>query len=129
MREAIMKRTIIITATLLTTFAVTGVMNPLASIAVSTSGVEVMQRIGHGGSTYDTAQGMALGRDRCTLLHATGAMVDVIERIGHGGSTYSSSRLTSDHPVNCTGLQAMLAIEERIGHGGSTYSYGDTMTN
>jgi hypothetical protein len=52
MREAIMKRTIILTATLLTTVAVTGVMNPSGSIAVPTSGMEVMERIGHGGSMY-----------------------------------------------------------------------------
>lgn len=47
-----MKRTIILTATLLTTFAVTGVMNPSESIAVPSSGMEVMERIGHGGSMY-----------------------------------------------------------------------------
>jgi len=62
-------------------------------------------------------------------LNASGAKVEVIERIGHGGSTYSSSRLTSDQPLNCTGLQATLAIEERIGHGGSTYFSGGTLTN
>jgi hypothetical protein len=93
MREAIMKGTIILAATLLTTLAVTGVMNPSRSIAVPTSGIEVM------------------------------------ERIGHGGSTYSSSRLTSDQPVSCTGLQANVNIEARIGHGGSTYPYGVTMTD
>lgn len=47
-----MKRTIILTATLLTTFAVTGVMNPSESIAVPSSGMKVMERIGHGGSMY-----------------------------------------------------------------------------
>ncbi|MDH4081775.1 MAG: hypothetical protein OEU68_18410 [Nitrospira sp.] len=124
-----MKGTIILAATLLTTLAVTGVMNPSRSIAVPTSGIEVMERIGHGGSTYDTADGMVPGRDGCTLLNPTGVPVDVIERIGHGGSTYSSSRLTSDQPVSCTGLQANVNIEGRIGHGGSTYPYGVTMTD
>ena len=124
-----MRRTIILAATLLTTLAVTVVMNPLASIALPTSGMEVMERIGQGGSTYDTDQGMALVKDRCIPMHATGVKFDVIERIGHGGSTYSSSRLTSDQPVNCTAMQPKMKIDERIGHGGSTYSSGDTMTN
>ena len=124
-----MKRTIILIATLLTTFAVTGVTNPSESIAVPSSGMEVMVRIGHGGSTYDTALGMSLGRDACMLLNATGVKLDVIERIGHGGSTYSSSRLTSDHPVTCTSVQVRVKIDERIGHGGSMYSYGETITN
>jgi hypothetical protein len=117
-----MKRTIILAATLLTTLAVTGVMNPLGSMAAP-------QRIGHGGSTYDTAHGMAPGRERCTLSNPTNVKVDVIKRIGHGGSTYSSSRLTSDQPANCTGLEASVAIEHRIGHGGSTYSFEATRTN
>ncbi len=124
-----MKRTIILAATILTTLAVTGVMHPSGSIAVSTSGTDVMERIGHGGSTYDTAHGMEPGRDGCTRSNPTGLKIDVIERIGQGGSTYSSSRPTSDHPVNCTGVQARVTINERIGHGGSTYSSGETMTN
>ena len=85
-----MRRTIILAATLLTTLAVTGVVNPSGSIAVPTSGKQMMERIGHGGSTYDTAHGMIPGRDGCTLLNPTGVQVDVIGRIGHGGSTYSS---------------------------------------
>lgn len=124
-----MKRTIVLAATLLTTFAVTGVMNPAESIATPPSGIEAVERIGHGGSSYGTAQGTVPGRNGCTLSNPTGVKVDVIERIGHGGSTYSSGRLTSDRPVNCTGLQVRVEIEERIGHGGSTYSYGKTMTN
>lgn len=124
-----MKPTIILAATLLTTFAVTGVMNPSGSIAAPPSGKEAIERIGHGGSTYNTAHGMTAARDGCNLSNPTGVQVDVIERIGHGGSTYFSSRLTSDQPVTCTGLQVKVEIEDRIGHGGSTYSSGATMTN
>ncbi len=54
-----MRRTIILAATLLTTLATTGVMHPSASIAISTSGMDLMERIGHGGSTYDTAHRIA----------------------------------------------------------------------
>lgn len=124
-----MKRTVILATTILTTLAVTGVMTSAGSFAAPLSGTAAMDRIGHGGSTYDTAHGMALGGDSCTLLNSTGTKVDVIERIGHGGSTYTSSRLTPDKEVHCTGLEASVSNEERIGHGGSIYPYGQTMKN
>lgn len=124
-----MKRTIILATTLLTILAVTGVMTSPGSIAAPPSGTAAMDRIGHGGSTYDTGHGMALRGDGCTFLNPTGTKIDVIERIGHGGSTYSLSRLTSDQQAHCTGLRASITNEERIGHGGSTYPYRATMTN
>lgn len=124
-----MKHPIILAATFLTTLTLTNAMNPSASIAAPPDGTEVMKRIGHGGSTYDTTHRVAHVTDGCTHMNPTGAKVDVIERIGHGGSTYSSSQLTPDHPVTCTSVQARVRNEERIGHGGSTYFYGATMTN
>lgn len=124
-----MRQAIILAATFLTTLAVTNAMSLSASTAAPPHGSAVTNRIGHGGSTYDTAHGVAHVTDGCTHMNQTGAKVDVIERIGHGGSTYFSSQLTSDHPINCTSVQARVKIEERIGHGGSTYSYGASMTN
>ncbi|MFO0700657.1 MAG: hypothetical protein U0236_15645 [Nitrospira sp.] len=124
-----MKGKIILAAGFFTTIAVTGLMNPSGSNAAHTTGVDGMDRIGHGGSTYDDAHRMALGTDGCALMKQTGIRVDTIERIGHGGSTYFSSRLTSDQTVNCTGPQARVDVIERIGHGGSEYSSSETMAN
>lgn len=47
--------------------------------------VEAVERIGHGGSTYQAKAGQA---GECQA----GQKVDVVQRIGQGGSTYSSSQ-------------------------------------
>lgn len=51
--------------------------------------VEVIERIGHGGSIYPSK---AAGASDCQQ----GRRVDVVQRIGQGGSTYFSSQTLSN---------------------------------
>jgi hypothetical protein len=97
----------------------TGVVTTSNSVASDVQRVEVIERIGHGGSTYASSQ--SDGADTC---HETG--VSAIERMGHGGSTYSSSQSKSAQVGDCHVMGEegrKVGATERIGAGGSTYSH------
>lgn len=49
--------------------------------------LDVIDRIGAGGSMYSSSQS-----DGCSVAEDDGKIATVIERIGAGGSTYSSSQ-------------------------------------
>jgi hypothetical protein len=76
-----------LTVGFLSMMAAIGVVNASASFASDVSTADVLERIGQGGSTYQSKS------DRAGDCQSK---VDVLERIGHGGSTYSSSRTMSN---------------------------------
>lgn len=87
----------------------------------------IIERIGHGGSTY--APYVLDGAGDCKFTAPKMASVAITERIGHGGSTYSFTRLTPIEAGDCNAKNQRVIADERIGHGGSMYSSGETMTN
>lgn len=96
----------------------TGVVHPFDSVASNTSRIEIVARIGHGGSTYQSKSNEA------SDCHVVGE-----ERIGHGGATY---RLQSGQAGQCLKAREGVRQEDvtqRIGHGGTTYSPNQTMSN
>ena len=97
----------------------TGVVTTSDSFASAVQRVDVMERIGHGGSTHSSSQ-----PDRAGTCHGTG--LTIVERIGHGGSTYTSSQSKSDQVGDCHVMGEegrKVVVMERIGAGGSTYSH------
>ncbi|MBX3303875.1 MAG: hypothetical protein KF693_16815 [Nitrospira sp.] len=107
----------IVTIGFLSIVAVTGVVNASSSFASDASRVNVAERIGHGGSIYQSEP------DRAGVCQVR---VDMVERIGAGGSIYSSSRSRSTQAGGCQVAeeeQKRVDIIERIGAGGSTYSF------
>jgi len=102
----------------LSIMAATGVMNASGSFAADTNPADPLDRIGHGGSTYQPES-----------AQAGDCRVDVVARIGHGGSTYSSSQSKSvDCALEGDAGKSGEAVA-RIGHGGSMYSSGQTVSN
>jgi len=102
----------------------TGVVTTSDSFASDVQRVDVMERMGHGGSTYSFSQ-----PDGAGTCHGTG--LSVVERIGHGGSTYSSSQSKSVQVGDChvMGEEGRnVGVMERIGAGGSTYSHSRSDT-
>lgn len=96
--------------------AVTGIVNGSSSFASELGQVAATERIGHGGSTYQSKSAQAR---HCTVT------ADVVERIGAGGSVYSSSQ-KGGCPV-AGDEQNTVRMIERIGAGGSTYLAGHPM--
>lgn len=102
--------------------AVTGVVNASSGLASDVGQVSVTERIGHGGSTYQSHFESAID---CWMK------VDRVERIGAGGSTYASSRSTSTQAHTCQAAeegQKRVDVIERIGAGGSTYFSNQTVS-
>jgi hypothetical protein len=100
-----------------------GVVSASVSLASDASRGNVLERIGQGGSIYQSKSGR-VGDCR--------TKVDVIERIGHGGSTYSSSQSKSVQVGDChlvAEREQSMDVVERIGQGGSTYSSKQRMSN
>lgn len=96
----------------LSMIAATAPTNASGSFAADTNPADPINRIGHGGSTYQSKSAKIVD-----------CRVDVAARIGHGGSTYSSSQSGS---VNCAlekDAGKPVNVMARIGHGGSTYSF------
>ncbi len=96
----------------------TGLVHPFDSVASNTSRTEIAERIGHGGSTYQSR-----------FLQASDCQVVGEERIGHGGTTY---RLQSRQAGQCEKAREGGQKEEVtkwIGHGGTIYSPSQTMSN
>lgn len=90
--------------------AVIGIGNVSGSFASDAAYVAVAERIGHGGSNY---QSKSAPTSNCPVK------ADVVERIGGGGSTYSSSRTTDCQVAGDE--RSKVRVIERIGAGGSTY--------
>ena len=84
-----------------------GVVKVPDSFASEAQRVDVIERIGAGGSTYSSSRLMPVQPEDSHVAGTELSKVDVIERIGAGGSTYSFSQPT------------MLARADD----GATYSY------
>lgn len=99
--------------------AATGVVTTSDSFASDAQRADVIERMGHGGSTYSSSQ-----PDGAGTCNGTG--VSVIERVGHGGSTYSFSQSKSVQVGDCHVMGEegrKVDVIERIGAGGAIYSY------
>ena len=99
-----------------------GVVKVPDSFAAEAQRLEVIERIGAGGSIYSSSQPMPV-QSGDSVAGTERRKVDVIERIGAGGSTYSSSwpmPVQSGDSVAGTERRKVDVIE-RIGAGGSTY--------
>ena len=70
----------------------TGVVTTSDSVASDVQRVDVLERMGHGGSTYASSQSKPVQVGDCQVMGEEGRKVDATERIGAGGSTYSYSR-------------------------------------
>lgn len=104
-----------VTVGFLSMVVATGVASASDGAASRAQGVNVMERMGAGGSAYSSSQ--PDGADACPV---TG--VRVTGRIGHGGSTYSVSPSESVPVGNCHAMEGKrVDSSERIGAGGSTY--------
>ena len=96
----------------------TGVVHPFDSVASHSSRTDVGERIGHGGSIYESK-----------FLQAKDCHVVGEERIGHGGTTY---RLQSRQAGQCEKAREggqKEVMTQRIGHGGTTYSSSFKVSN
>ena len=71
-----------------------GVAKVPDSFASDAQRVEVIERIGAGGSAYSSSRPMPVQLGDSHVAGTERGEVDVIERIGAGGSTYSSSQPT-----------------------------------
>ncbi len=91
--------------------AAIGMVHASSSFASELDQVVVEERIGHGGSTY---QSKSVQASNCPVKDS------VVERIGAGGSTYSSSQTDGCHMAG--NERPTVTIMERVGAGGSTYS-------
>ena len=105
---------------ILATVAAAGLLSASNSFASDASRGDGSERIGHGGSTYQS-----------TSAHTGDCQtkVDVIERIGQGGSIYrtQSGQISACQSVSETSKP--VDVVERIGHGGIQYSSSQTMKN
>lgn len=91
--------------------AVIGMIEVSRSFASDTGHLVVEERIGHGGSTYQSKSAQA---GHCLVKDNVG------ERIGAGGSMYRSSQ---DGRCQAAGdARNQGKVIQRIGAGGSTYS-------
>ena len=70
-----------------------GVVKASDSFASEAQGVDVIERIGAGGSTYSSSRPMP-AQPGDSVVGTERRKVDVIERIGAGGSTYSTRQPT-----------------------------------
>ena len=104
-----MRRKNVVTTGVMAMVAVMGMANVSNSVA---SDAGQGERIGHGGSTYQSKVGRA---GDCQVK------VDVVERIGAGGSTYVSSQSISGGCQAVREERKQVDVIERIGVGGSTY--------
>lgn len=105
---------------ILATVAATGLVSASGSFASDASRGNGSERIGHGGSSY---QSESARTGDCQ------AKVEVIERIGQGGLIYrSQSGQLSDCP-SADNTTKPVDVVERIGHGGVQYSSSQTMKN
>jgi hypothetical protein len=69
-----------------------GVVQVSDSFASEAQRVDVIERIGAGGSTYSSSRSMSVKPGDSHVAGIEQRRVDVIERIGAGGSTYSFSQ-------------------------------------
>ena len=107
-----------------------GVVKVPDSFASEAQRVDVIERIGAGGSTYSSSQPMPVQPGDSHVAGTERRKVDVIERIGAGGSTYSSSQPMPVQPgdSHVAGTERRkVDVIERIGAGGSTYSSSQPM--
>lgn len=72
--------------------AATGVVTTSDSFASDVQRADVIERVGHGGSTYSSSQSKSVQVGDCHVMGEEGRKEDVIERIGAGGAIYSYSR-------------------------------------
>ncbi|NJL16919.1 MAG: hypothetical protein HC938_06670 [Nitrospira sp.] len=84
----------IVTVGFLSMVVASGVANASDGVATENQRVNVIERIGAGGSAYSSNQ-----PDNVGMCPVTG--MNVTERIGHGGSTYSFSRSKSVQAGDC----------------------------
>lgn len=106
-----------------------GWMSASTSVASDVDRVDVIERIGAGGSTHSYSQPPFVQASDCNVAGTRGTKVEVIKRIGAGGSTYSYSQPPSVQASDCNVVGTRGTKEEvimRIGAGGSTYSYSGT---
>ena len=69
-----------------------GVVKVPDSFASEAQRVDVIERLGAGGSTYSSSQPMPFQPGDSSVAGRERRKVDVIKRIGMGGSTYSSNQ-------------------------------------
>jgi hypothetical protein len=120
----------IFTMGFLSMMVASGVVKVPDSFASEAQRVDVIERIGAGGSTYSSSQPMTIQPGDSNVAGTERRKVDVIERIGAGGSTYSSSQPMPVQPgdSNVAGTERRkVDVIERIGAGGSTYSSSQPM--
>lgn len=109
-KEEIMRGKNRVTIGFIAMMAVTGIVNVSCGFASDFGEVAATERIGHGGSIYQSKSAQA---SNCPIK------AGVVDRIGAGGSMYSLSRnevcpVAGDERSN-------VRVIERIGAGGSTY--------
>lgn len=104
----------------LSVMAITGVVNASASVAADASRGDVVERIGHGGSTYPSKT-VRTGDCR--------SKGDAVERMGHGGSVYQSAAGQAGDCQLAGEMGKRANAVERVGHGGSTYFFSQVMNN
>ncbi|MDH5739413.1 MAG: hypothetical protein OEY77_03715 [Nitrospira sp.] len=106
-----------------------GVVQVSDSVASEAQRVDVIERIGAGGSTYSSSRSMPVQPGDAHVAGIERRRVDVIARIGAGGSTYSFSRPILVQPGDSVAgtEQRKVDVIERIGAGGSTYSFSQPM--
>ncbi len=115
----------IVTVGFLSMVVATGVASASEDVASEAHRVNVIERIGAGGSAYFSNQ-----PDNAGMCPVTG--MNVTERIGHGGSTYSFSRSKSVQAGDCHTMgeaEKRAHVVARIGAGGSTYFSSRMMNN
>jgi len=107
----------ILTIVFLSMVVATGIVNTFDSFASDTSRIDIGERIGHGGSTYQSK-----------FIQASDCRVVREERLGHGGSMYQlKSGQFGDCQIAREGGKKE-EVAQRIGHGGSIYSSSQTMS-
>ncbi len=105
---------------ILATVAATGLVSASGSFASDASRGDGSERIGHGGSTY---QSKSASTGDCQVK------VEVIERVGQGGSIYRSQSGQVSDCQSASDAAKPVDVVERIGHGGTQYSSSQTMKN
>ncbi len=88
----------------------------LDSFASDASRTDIGERVGHGGSTY---QSKSIRASDCRIVGE--------ERIGQGGSMYQLKSGPGDCQIAKEAVQSEDGAK-RIGHGGSTYPTRQTMS-
>jgi hypothetical protein len=93
-KEGVMSAKKMFTVGFLSMMVASGVVKVPDSFASDAQRVEVIERIGAGGSAYSSSRPMPVQLGDSHVAGTERGEVDVIERIGAGGSTYSSSQPT-----------------------------------